>query len=353
MTQLNAYTGSFELEFERPLSNLERQIAELEQGGSSAAPTGGGDELDFDSEIKKLRRNHERMLKKIYASLSPWNTVRVARHPGRPQTKDYIDAFVKDFCELHGDRRFGDDQAIVAGFGRIGHHKCMIIGHHKGKDTHDKIACNFGCAHPEGYRKALRAMKLAEKFNVPVVTLIDTPGAYPGIGAEERGQADAIAENLFEMSRLRTPIVSVIIGEGGSGGALGLGVADKLAMLQYSWYSVISPEGCAAILWKTANAENNAAAAEALKLTADGNSELGTVDEVIKEPLGAAHRDPAGAANALEKYLTRQLRELKKLKLETLLHKRYNRLRNIGQTTEIEPVDASALTSDESGNTGS
>jgi acetyl-CoA carboxylase carboxyl transferase subunit alpha len=336
MTQLNAYNGSFELEFERPLSNLERQIAELESGDANHAQGDGNGEVDFETEIRKLRQNHERMLKKIYANLSPWNTVRVARHPGRPQTKDYIDAFVKDFCELHGDRRYGDDRAIVAGFGRIGHHKCVVIGHHKGKDTRDKIACNFGCAHPEGYRKALRAMKLAEKFNLPVVTLIDTPGAYPGIGAEERGQADAIAENLFEMSRLRTPIVGVIIGEGGSGGALGLGVADRLAMLQYSWYSVISPEGCAAILWKTANAENNAAAADALKLTADGNAELGTVDEVVKEPLGAAHRDPGGAAEALEKYITRQLRDLKRLKLETLLEKRYQRLRHIGQTTEPE-----------------
>jgi acetyl-CoA carboxylase carboxyl transferase subunit alpha len=341
MTQLNAYNGSFELEFERPLSNLERQINELEAGDSSAASADGNGEVDLDSEIRKLRQNHTRMLKKIYSNLSAWNTVKVARHPGRPQTQDYIQAVVKDFCEIHGDRRFGDDPAIIAGFGRIGHHKCMVIGHHKGKDTRDKINCNFGCAHPEGYRKALRAMRLAEKFNLPVITFIDTPGAYPGIGAEERGQADAIAENLFAMSKLRVPLIGVIIGEGGSGGALGLGVTDRLAMLQYSWYSVISPEGCAAILWKSANPDNNATAAEALKLTADNNEQLGTVDEVIKEPLGGAHRDPAEAATNLEKFLTRSLRELGRLKLDTLLNKRYQRLRSIGQVTETQTAEPS------------
>jgi acetyl-CoA carboxylase carboxyl transferase subunit alpha len=348
MTQLNAYNGSFELDFERPLSNLERQIAELERGDSSAVEADGTGDVDLASEIKKLRQNHQRMLKKIYSNLSAWNTVKVARHPGRPQTQDYISAIVKDFCQIHGDRRYGDDKAIIAGFGRIGHHKCMIIGHHKGKDTRDKIACNFGCAHPEGYRKAMRAMRLAEKFNLPVITLIDTPGAYPGIGAEERGQANAIAENLFEMSKLRVPIIGVIIGEGGSGGALGLGVADRLAMLQYSWYSVISPEGCAAILWKTANPENNATAAEALKLTADHNASLGTVDETIKEPLGAAHRDPAGAAENLEKFLTRSLRELGRLKLDTLMRKRYDRLRALGQIAEQEPATDDNHTADPS-----
>jgi acetyl-CoA carboxylase carboxyl transferase subunit alpha len=334
MSQLSAYNGSYELDFERPLLTLERQIAELDSGQSGAVEADGSGEVDLQAEIRKLRQNHTRMLKKIYSNLSPWNTVKVARHPGRPQTSDYIEALVKDFCELHGDRHVGDDKAIRAGFGRIGQHKCMIIGHHKGKDTRDKIATNFGCAHPEGYRKARRAMKLAEKFNLPVVTLIDTPGAYPGIGAEERGQAAAIAENLYEMSQLRTPIVSLIIGEGGSGGALGLGVADRLAMLQYAWYSVISPEGCAAILWKTANQENNAAAADSLNLTASGNAEMGTVDDVVEEPMGGAHRDPSGAAGYLENYLTETLRQLKKLKFETLLEKRYERIRNIGATTE-------------------
>ena len=330
MTVLSAYNGTYELDFERPLLALERQIAELEQHHS------GNDRtiVDFASEIRKLRQSHTRMLKKIYATLAAWHTVQVARHPGRPQTIDYIASCVKEFTEIHGDRHFGDDKAIITGFGRIGPHKCMVIGHHKGKDTHDKIACNFGCAHPEGYRKALRAMKLAEKFNLPIVTLIDTPGAFPGIGAEERGQAEAIAMNLREMSQLKVPIVSVVIGEGGSGGALGLGVADKLAMLQYAWYSVISPEGCAAILWKTANQETNAAAAEALKLTASDNQSLGTIDDVIEEPLGGAHRHPAEAAEALEKYLTQTLRDLKRFKPENLVNKRYDRLRKIGQVAE-------------------
>lgn len=330
MTTLNAYNGTYELEFERPLLALERQIAELEQHHTGDSAT----TVDFAAEIRKLRQSHTRMLKKIYAKLSAWDTVQVARHPGRPQTVDYLASFVKEFVEIHGDRHFGDDKAVIAGFGRIGPHKCMVIGHHKGKDTRDKVACNFGCAHPEGYRKALRAMKLAEKFGLPVVTLIDTPGAFPGIGAEERGQAEAIAVNLRQMSQLKIPIVSMVIGEGGSGGALGLGVADKLAMLQYAWYSVISPEGCAAILWKTANQENNASAAEALKLTAADNQKLGTVDDVIPEPLGGAHRNPAQAAECVEKYLVQTLRDLKRFKPENLVNKRYERLRKIGQVSE-------------------
>ena len=335
MTALNTYNGTFELEFERPLTALERQIAELEADHSGAAGPGSvGEPIDFAAEIRKLRQSHTAMLKKIYANLSPWNMVRVARHPGRPQTIDYIHAFVKDFTELHGDRHYGDDKAVIAGFGRIGPHKCLVVGHHKGKDTRDKIAANFGCAHPEGYRKAMRTMKLAEKFNLPIVTFVDTPGAYPGIGAEERGQAEAIAVNLREMSRLRVPIVSVVIGEGGSGGAIGIGVGDRLAMMQYAWYSVISPEGCAAILWKTANPETNAAAAEALKLTARNNLELGTVDDMIEEPLGGAHRNPGAAADRLEKYLTTTLRDLKRFKIENLIRKRYERLRKIGEVAE-------------------
>ncbi|MEX0655590.1 MAG: acetyl-CoA carboxylase carboxyltransferase subunit alpha [Phycisphaeraceae bacterium] len=332
MSTLNAYNGMYELEFERPLTALERQIAELEAshaGGGADAPPGSPD-LDFASEVRKLRQSHTAMLKKIYASLSAWNTVKVARHPGRPQAIDYIRTFVKDFAELHGDRRFGDDPAIVTGFGRIGPYKCLVIAHNKGKDTRERITCHFGCAHPEGYRKALRCMKLAEKFNLPVVTLIDTPGAYPGIGAEERGQAEAIAVNLREMARLKTPVVSVVIGEGASGGALGIGVADRLAMMQYAWYSVISPEGCAAILWKTATPETNAAAADALKLTADYNLKHGTIDHVIEEPLGGAHRNPAAAADRLEKWITASLRELKRYKIENLLQKRYERLRAVG-----------------------
>ncbi|MEX2672319.1 MAG: acetyl-CoA carboxylase carboxyltransferase subunit alpha [Phycisphaeraceae bacterium] len=325
MSTLNAYNGMYELEFERPLTALERQIAELETSQTTATPG-----VDFASEVRKLRQSHTAMLKKIYANLNAWNTVKVARHPGRPQAIDYIRTFVKDFAELHGDRRFGDDAAIITGFGRIGAHKCLVIAHNKGKDTRERIACHFGCAHPEGYRKALRCMKLAEKFKLPVVTLIDTPGAYPGIGAEERGQAEAIALNLREMAGLKTPIVCAVIGEGASGGALGIGVGDRLAMMQYAWYSVISPEGCAAILWKTATPETNAAAADALKLTASDNLKYGTIDHVIDEPLGGAHRNPAAASDQLEKWITQSLRELKRYKLENLLQKRYERLRAVG-----------------------
>ena len=321
----SAQAGGHELEFERPLAQLEQQIAQLEAHAGSAG-------VDFDAEIRALRQKHTSMLRKTYASLSPWHTVRVARHPARPQARDYIRAFVKEYCELHGDRRFGDDPAVLTGFGRIGPHKCLVVAHHKGKDTRDRIACNFGMAHPEGYRKALLKMKLAEKFGLPVVTMIDTPGAYPGIGAEERGQAQAIALNLREMSRLRVPLVCVIIGEGGSGGALGIGVADRVAMMQYAWYSVISPEGCASILWKTGDKAEEAAAA--LKLTAAANRELGIVDEIIDEPLGAAHRDPAGAADRLEKCIVRLIRELKRFKVENLVNKRFARMRRMGDYEE-------------------
>ncbi len=328
---LSEYTGNYELEFERPLLALERQIAEFEaQSDPDRSGIGLGPDIDFSAELRKLRQSHTAMLKKIYKNLDAWNTVQVARHPGRPQTSDYLQAFVKDFTELHGDRHYGDDPAIIAGFGRIGPHKCLVIGHNKGKDTKEKIACHFGCAHPEGYRKALRCMKLAEKFGLPIVTFIDTPGAYPGIGSEERGQAEAIAVNLREMSRLKVPIVSVVIGEGGSGGAIGIGVADRLAMLQYAWYSVISPEGCAAILWKTANPENNAKAAAAMKVTAPDNLKIGTIDQVIEEPLGAAHRRPSAASDLLEKHIIQTFRELKRFKPENLVNKRYERLRQLG-----------------------
>lgn len=335
MTQLNEYTGNFELEFERPLTALERQIDELEaQNDPNRSATGLDPNVDLGAEIRKLRQSHTAMLKKIYKGLSAGNTVKVARHPNRPQAMDYIQAFVKDFTELHGDRQYGDDHAIRCGFGRIGPHKALVVGHHKGKDTADKIKANFGCAHPEGYRKALRCMKLAEKFGLPVVTLVDTPGAYPGIGAEERGQAEAIAVNLREMARLKTPIVSVVIGEGGSGGALGIGVADRLAMLEYAWFSVISPEGCAAILWKQATPQTNADAAEALKLTAKDNLGLGTIDAIIDEPLGSAYRRPSMMADRLEQYLVQTLRDLKRFKVENLVNKRYERLRKIGEMSE-------------------
>ena len=334
-TEYSAYAGNFELEFEKPLIALEKQIAELEaQTDPSRSAIGLDPTLNVTNEVRKLRESHTAMLKKLYSNLDAWKTVQVARHPGRPQTVDYLHTFVKDFTELHGDRRYGDDPAIKCGFGRIGPHKCMVVGHHKGKNTKEKIAAHFGCAHPEGYRKALRCMKLAEKFGLPVVTLIDTQGAYPGIGAEERGQAEAIALNLREMSRLKVPIISVVIGEGGSGGAIGIGVADRLAMLQYAWYSVISPEGCAAILWKEANPQTNPKAAEALKLTATSNLELGTIDAIIDEPLGGAHRRPKAMADLLEKWLIQQLRELKRFKPENLVKKRYERLRQLGRYAE-------------------
>jgi len=318
----NGYTGSYQLEFERPLIALERQIGELEHSV-------GGGRVDLTEELNVLRENHTSMLRKIYSDLEPWQVVRVARHPARPQAIDYIEQFVTDFCELHGDRRYGDDPAIITGFGRIGRRqKVMIVASHKGKDTADKLRANFGHAHPEGYRKAMSKMKLAEKFGVPVICLIDTPGAYPGIGAEERGQAEAIAFNLREMSRLRTPILAAVIGEGGSGGALGIGVADRLAMMQHSWFSVISPEGCASILWRSAEAAPQAAAA--LRLTARDNLDLGAIDEVIEEPLGAAHRNPAAAGETLEQWITRSLKEVRRYKLDNLLARRYDRLRKIG-----------------------
>ena len=325
MTTANTYAGTYELDFEKPLLQLERQISELESHHDQT-------NANLGTEVRKLRQNHTAMLKKIYAKLGAWNTVKVARHPGRPQATDYIENMVKDFCVLHGDRRFGDDPAIITGFGRIGAYKCLIVAHNKGKDTHERIACHFGCAHPEGYRKALLKMKVAEKFNLPVVTLVDTPGAYPGIEAEERGQAEAIAVNMREMSRLRVPIISVVIGEGGSGGALGIAVADRVAMMQYAWYSVISPEGCAAILWK--DGESTEKAANALRLTAADNLKLATVDEVIEEPLGGAHRNPSMAIDRLEKWIIQSLRELKRFKINNLVNKRIDRLRQAGQYAE-------------------
>lgn len=333
----------YKLDFEAPVLEVEQQIEQIEAqarrepGGVIGGGVGVGAEADaalLAGRIEELKALRSQRLKEAYANLSPWDTVRVARHPKRPQTRDYIEMLCKDFCELHGDRRFGDDPAMVTGFARLGPIKCLIVGHQKGRTTPEKIACHFGCAHPEGYRKALAKMKLAEKFRLPIVTFVDTPGAYPGIGAEQRGQAEAIAVNLREMSQLATPIVSIVIGEGGSGGALGIAVADRVAMLQHSWYSVISPEGCAAILWKQANEQTNAAAARALRLTAADNIELGIIDAVIPEPPGGAHRDARSTAAAIEGWVVDQIRALQTLDAQTLVAQRYERFRKLGSVIE-------------------
>ncbi len=333
----------YQLDFEKPVVELEQRIDAAEKELHRLVPVAAGGvapeitdpaTLKLRDEVAELRKRRESLLTDIYGKLSPWQTVRVARHPMRAQTRDYINMICRDFDELHGDRRFGDDPALVTGFARIGPLKVMIIGHQKGKETSEKIACHFGCAHPEGYRKALLKMKMAEKYGVPVVTLVDTPGAYPGLGAEQRGQAEAIAVNMLEMSRLRTPIVSVVIGEGGSGGALGIAVGDRVAMLQYSWYSVISPEGCAAILWKEANEQTNSAAAKSLKLTAKDNIELGIVDEIIPEPIGGAHRDPKSTAANLQQWIVTNLQKLKERPVEELLEARYQRYRRMGSFSE-------------------
>lgn len=343
----------YQLDFERDITALEERIrlAERRAKGGPAVPALGGIEADLGEgpgdDPESLRAERDRRLKEIYGTLSSWDTVRVARHPDRPQTRDYIGMMCRDFCELHGDRRYGDDPAIVTGFARIGRHKVLVVGHQKGKDTQEKLACHFGCAHPEGYRKALAKMKLAEKYGVPIVTLVDTPGAYPGLGAEERGQAEAIAVNLREMSRLRTPIVSVVIGEGGSGGALGIAVADRVGMLEFAWYSVISPEGCAAILWKQANDSTTRAAAAALRLTAKDNLELGIIEEIIPETLGGAHRDPALTATRLGAWIGEQLDGLVDLPLDELIERRYTRFRRLGSVSEAVGADAEALSNSE------
>jgi acetyl-CoA carboxylase carboxyl transferase subunit alpha len=317
----------FQLPFEKPIVRLARQIVELEE---AQADNG----RDYGSEIRQLRTQYVSLLRKTYRDLSPWETVQVARHPNRPLGRDYIDLMAKNFVEIHGDRRFADDKAIVCGFAQVGTEKVMLIVQHKGRDTKEKIACNFGCAHPEGYRKALRAMKLAEKFNLPIVTLMDTAGAYPGIGSEERGVAEAIAVNMMEMSRLRTPVVCTVIGEGGSGGAIGVGVGDRMAMLEYAYYSVISPEGCAAILWRTG--EKAAEAAEAMKITARSLKSLDVIDDIVPEPLGGAHRNRAEAVHNLERHIVRTLRELKRVDVDKLLRHRYDRWRRMGKVIELE-----------------
>ena len=309
------------LDFEKPIVQMEQEIQRLEAGQFESG-------RDYGDEITAIREQLDKALRKAYSNLTPWETVLVARHPRRPLFQDYVRLLTKDFCELHGDKLFGDDRAIITGFARIAGRKVMLVGQNKGRDTREKIEANFGCAHPDGYRKALQKMQLAAKFHVPVVCLIDTPGAYPGVGAEERGIASAIAVNLMEISRLPTPVVACVIGEGGSGGALGIAVADEVAVMEHAYYSVISPEGCAAILWKSG--EHATRAANALQLTARSLRKLNLIDTIIDEPLGAAHRAPEEMARRLESWIDRSLTDLSRLKTETILKRRYDRLRNLG-----------------------
>jgi len=313
------------LEFEQPIAELEAKIEELRFVGDDA-------EININEEVSRLRVKSEALTKSIFAKLSAWQIAQVARHPMRPYTLDYLEMISPDFQELHGDRMYADDSAIIGGVGRIDGKPVMFIGHQKGRDTKERVRRNYGMPKPEGYRKAQRLMRLAEKFSLPVVTLIDTPGAYPGVGAEERGQSEAIAQSLYLMSGLRTPIISVVIGEGGSGGALAIGVGDRLLMLQYGIYSVISPEGCASILWKSAEKAEDAA--EAMRITANDLSGFGLVDEILEEPLGGAHRNPTQAAEVLRNALLKNIGDLEALSVEQLLENRHRRLASFGQYKE-------------------
>lgn len=315
------------LDFEQPIIELEKKIEELRKISSR-------ERLNIQQEIKQLEEKAQKLKSEIFSNLSAWQRTQLARLPERPSTLEYINFMMEDFIELHGDRLFSDDLAIVAGLAKLQGKSLVIIGHQKGKDTKDNLRRNFGMPHPEGYRKALRLMKMAEKFSLPVVTLIDTPGAYPGIGAEERGQAEAIARNLREMAELATLIIAVVIGEGGSGGALGIGVGDRILMLENAIYSVISPEGCAAILWKDRKMAE--LASEAMKLTSFDLLRLGVIDEIVPEPLGGAHRAKEEAANILKETLLRYLDELSELSLDELLSSRYNKYRRLGVFKEKE-----------------
>jgi acetyl-CoA carboxylase carboxyl transferase subunit alpha len=310
------------LEFEQPIAELEAKIDELRFVSSDA-------EVNIGEEIARLRAKSRALTTSIFAGLTPWQVAQLARHPQRPYTLDYAATVFDEFHELHGDRMYADDQAIIGGLARLDGKSIMLIGHQKGRDTKERVRRNYGMPRPEGYRKALRLMKLAERFRLPVITLIDTPGAYPGIGSEERNQSEAIARNLFEMSTLRTPVITAVIGEGGSGGALAIGVCDRLIMLQYAVYSVISPEGCASILWKSADKKE--IAAEAMGITAERIDKLGgIVDEIVREPLGGAHRDPQAMAESLKAALLKHLADMEQLSDEELLAHRYQRLRNQG-----------------------
>jgi len=315
--------GKTILDFEKPIFELEEKLEEMKKSSGS---------LGIDKEITRIENKVAQLKEELFKDLSRWQRVQLARHPDRPFTLDYINNMCSNFVELHGDRHVKDDKAIVGGFAQLDKYKVMIIGQQKGRDTKSNLYRNFGMANPEGYRKALRLMKLAEKFNKPVITMLDTPGAYPGLEAEERGQAEAIARNLFEMSRLRVPIIVVIIGEGASGGALGIGVGDKILMLENCWYSVISPESCSSILWRSW--EYKEQAAEALKLTAPDLLEQGIIDRIIPEPLGGAHKDPQGIANSLKKVLLEELSQLVKIKPEKLISNRIEKFGKMGPYIE-------------------
>lgn len=312
------------LAFERPIYDLEARIADVDAAAR--------DNPAARDELRRLRRELVELTKGIFSRLSPWETVEVARHPDRPMTTDYIDLVFDEFVELHGDKSFGDDRAIRTGFAKLDQFKVMVVGHQKGRTVKERSLCHFGCAHPEGYRKAMAKMRLAAKFGRPVICLIDTPGAYPGVEAEERGQSQVIAENMFAMSRLATPIICIVIGEGGSGGALGIGVGDKVAVLEHAYYSVISPEGCAGILWKSHTHKEEAA--KALRLTSRDLLSLGVIDDVIEEPLGGAHRDHPRMAARLKMYLIKTLRELISRKPDELVEKRYEKFRQMGRFLE-------------------
>ena len=308
------------LDFEQPIADLEQKILDLKDSDL--------DEGAIQSEVIRLNESIMKTTEKIYSDLSPWQNVQVARHPERPHFSDYIERITEEFDELHGDRHFSDDRAVIGGIGSIGEYKVMFIGHEKGRSTDEKILHNFGMSQPEGYRKACRLMELAERFSMPIVTLVDTPGAYPGIDSEERGQSEAIAHNLRVMSSLKTPIIVNVVGEGGSGGALALGVGDHITMLEHSTYSVASPEACASIVWRDSNKADQAA--EAMKLNADSILELGLIDEIIAEPLGGAHRNYDQASSNLSKVILKNLDELTKLPLDVLIEKRYERLMSYG-----------------------
>jgi len=322
-------TPAYALEFEKPLRELSRQLDELRQRSVET-------NVDLAAEIRAIERKVETMQRDIYSNLTPWQKVQIARHPKRPYALDYIDAICTDFQELHGDRQYSDDRAIIGGTAFFNGDAVMVVAQQKGRDPKERILRNFGMPQPEGYRKALRLMRMAEKFQIPVVTFIDTPGAFPGIESEARHVSEAIAVNLREMAMLRTPSISIVVGEGGSGGALGIGVTDRVLIFENSYYSVISPEGCAAILWKDGSAAPKAA--EALKVSADHLERLGVVDEVIPEPLGGAHNDPAQAGNALKYVLQKHLNDLRAMDAQTLLETRYERYRHLGVFEEAGAV---------------